>query len=430
MNHCSKLWSLLVENVFGILVGILAVLIIIFFTVMFSECAEGYLSKLLGDSEKSNILKFLGISMGGILFALQVFAPHTRAKTMEDTANAQADAVKEQVKTNQNIEQGQWQERLKNAIEHLGHGSVSVRLGGVYELFHLARDTEERRQTVLDILCAHIRQTTGAEQYRRMHKTQPSEEVQSMLTLLFVKNHQAFKGCRADLQGSWLNGANLRMARLGDAVLTRAFLLGVDLGKAELQVAGLEHAHMQGANLRGARLQGAYLSGAFLYGATLIDVGLQGAMLRDSHLQGSDLFGARLQAADLHGARLEGVASPDGFCGPLSFADRMRRLIDRESQLNWMIFEGELSQNDVEFLSNTMPDENKKEFCDKMNRYIDQLATGDGLSQRRGVVTGDDAIKEAQRRGAIIGIYTTEEAEQWIAEYEEAMSDVPEAGDS
>ena len=28
--------------------------------------------------------------------------------------------------------------------------------------------------------------------------------------------------------------------------------------------------------------------------------------------------------------------------------------------------------------------------------------------------------------GAIIGTYTKEEAEQWIAEYEEAMSEVPE----
>ena len=39
--------------------------------------------------------------------------------------------------------------------------SDSVRLGGAYELFHLAQDTEELRQTVLDILYAHIRRTTG-----------------------------------------------------------------------------------------------------------------------------------------------------------------------------------------------------------------------------------------------------------------------------
>ena len=58
-----------------------------------------------------------------------------------ETAKSQADAV---LKT----EQGQRQDRLKNAIEHLGHKSDSVRLGGAYELFHLAKDTldEEKKE--------------------------------------------------------------------------------------------------------------------------------------------------------------------------------------------------------------------------------------------------------------------------------------------
>jgi len=57
---------------------------------------------------------------------------------MEDTANAQARATEEQAEANKNTESGQRQERLRSAIEHLGHEQVSVRLGGAYELFHLA----------------------------------------------------------------------------------------------------------------------------------------------------------------------------------------------------------------------------------------------------------------------------------------------------
>ena len=96
--------------------------------------------------EKYDTLKFLGIGMGGILLALQALASHRRAKAMEDAANQQAKATR-------NTEQGQRQERLKNAIEHLGHKSDSVRLGGAYELFHLAEDNQKVSQTVLDILC-------------------------------------------------------------------------------------------------------------------------------------------------------------------------------------------------------------------------------------------------------------------------------------
>ena len=68
------------------------------------------------------------------------------------------------------------------------------------------QDTKELRQTVLDILCAHIRRTTGEKKYREDYPSKPSEEVQSLLTLLFVQDHKVFKGCHINLQGSWLNG--------------------------------------------------------------------------------------------------------------------------------------------------------------------------------------------------------------------------------
>ena len=53
-----------------------------------------------------------------------------------------------------------------------------MRLGGAYELFHLAQDTEELRQTVLDILCAHIRQTTDTAKIsiRKSYKLKSSED--------------------------------------------------------------------------------------------------------------------------------------------------------------------------------------------------------------------------------------------------------------
>ena len=174
-----------------VLIVLLILLVVIFVVVMLSENPERIFN-LLGTAKngesKYETLKFLGIGMGGILIALQALMSYRRAKAMEDTAKSQADAV---LKT----EQGQRQDRLKNAIEHLGHKSDSVRLGGAYELFHLAKDTlvedtEKLSQTVLDILCAHIRRTTSESEYREKHKLKPSEEVQSLLTLLFVQEYE------------------------------------------------------------------------------------------------------------------------------------------------------------------------------------------------------------------------------------------------
>ena len=228
MNPFSKIK----ENLFSIfqtaLVILLVVLVIVFVGVLSSECVEEYTSTLLDLPGKNETLKFLGIGMGGVLVALQALMSYKRAKAMEDTVKSQADAV---LKT----EQGQRQDRLKNAIEHLGDESDSVRLGGAYELFHLAQDTEDLCQTVLDILCAHIRRTTGESEYRETHKSKPSEEAQSLLTLLFVQEHEVFKGCHINLQGSWLNGVNLEEARLEKAILTEAHLQGADLVGADLR---------------------------------------------------------------------------------------------------------------------------------------------------------------------------------------------------
>ena len=293
------------------LLNFLIVLLILsfgaFVGVLFCECIETYISKLLGLSNKNETLKFLGIGMGGVLVALQALMSYKRAKAMEDTAKAQTDAAKaqasateEQAKANLHTEQGQRQDRLKNAIEHLGHEKDSVRLGGAYELFHLAQDTKELRQTVFDILCAHIRRTTGEEKYRETHKSKPSEEVQSLLTLLFVQEHEVFKGLHINLQGIWLNGADLKGARLEEAVLTEAHLQEAELSQVHLQGAKLEKAHLQGASLNQAYLQGAFLLRTRLQGASLFMAGLQGTFLGETGLQGTDLSEAHLQGAYLN----------------------------------------------------------------------------------------------------------------------------------
>ena len=165
MNFVSKIQE---NPLLSFLIFLLIVAFVTFVGVLFFDCVEDYVSGLIGLTAKNKIMTFLGIGMGGILFILQVLASHRRAKAMEDAANeqansakAQARAAEEQARANKNTEQGLRQERLKNAIEHLGDENDSVRLGGAYELFHLAEDTEELRQTVLDILCARIRQTTS-----------------------------------------------------------------------------------------------------------------------------------------------------------------------------------------------------------------------------------------------------------------------------
>ena len=490
MNFVSKIKENPLLIFQAILIVLLIVLAIGFVVVMVSENPE-WSFKLFGVSGSENpkfeALKFLGIGMGGILVALQALMSYKRAKAMEDTAKAQADAVSK-------TEDGLRQERLKNAIEHLGNEKDSVRLGGAYELFHLAEDNKDLRKTALDMLCLHIRQTTGENEYQKKHESKPSEEVQSLLTLLFVQNHEIFKGLQINLQRSWLKSADLRKARLQGAILTgahlqkadfvEAHLQGADLSRARLQGANLEDARLQGANLEDARLQGANLEDARLQGANLEDARLQGANLswahlqgaglswahlqgadledahlqgtdlsrahlqgtdlEDAHLQGANLYGAHLQGANLYGAHLQGAdlrrahlqgtdlleaqlhethlketdlrgsRSGEWHRHPWeSFENHIREQIDKETDLSDAIFAGGLKKKDMDALVAGLSNKKANKLRKRLEPHIKK-------KKRH---------KLPKKSGAITGAYTEEEAEKWITEYEEAMSEEPE-GDS
>ena len=250
-----------------LLLGVLAVAIVAVFV-------SDSLQRLL--SEKYEVLKTIGFCIAGIVSIWLALAANKRANAMDATAK--------------NTEEGQRQERLKNAIEHLGHKRDSVRMGGAYELFHLAEDTEKLRQTVMNILCAHIRQTTTGQttrekDYQAEYETKPSEEIQSLLTLLFREEHDVFEGCSINLQGSYLNGANLSKARLKDA----------DLREVQLQTVVFMEAKLERAKLSGAQLQGDFLVEAVSQGAILSREQEEYALFVEEQLQEDKRREERLQ---------------------------------------------------------------------------------------------------------------------------------------
>ena len=359
--------------------------------------------------------------MGGVLLALQAVIANKRAVAIERAANAQADAAKQQAKANQNTEQGQRQERLKNAIEHLDSSSDSLRLGGIYELFHLAEDTIEWRQTILDIFCAHIRRTTSEEEYQDKYQREPSEEIQSLLTLLFVQGQTIFRGYQTNLVGAWLNGSNIRSAQLQSAKLNNAHLQGAHLedaqlqgatlNSAKLQFAWLSNASLQGADVCNASLQLAQLGGAQLQGAFLIGTNFQAANLAEAKLQGAILQSAMLQSAFLTNTNLQGVTS---HLVSESFRELITKRVGMKADFSRVVvFGGYLNKVSLEFSSEGMPTHYAQMLQGALNDHVDKPIERE---------PPDDS-------GAITGPpYTQADAERWIAGYEEAVSAGPWEG--
>ena len=61
-------------------------------------------------------------------------------------------------------QEGQITERFTRAIDQLGSEKLEVRLGGIYALERIAKDSEKDTTTVLEVLCSYLREHTAGIQ--------------------------------------------------------------------------------------------------------------------------------------------------------------------------------------------------------------------------------------------------------------------------
>jgi uncharacterized protein YjbI with pentapeptide repeats len=236
--------------------------------------------------------------------------------------------------------QGQINDRFTKAIEQLGASNqagekkLEVRLGGIYALEQIAKESQDYHGPIVEVLTAYVRAHAPwkeAEQCSQeeisSNEPQPTQntqappklaaDIQAILTVLGRRTRTSRQGDsdRPDLRDTDLRGADFRNAHLEGADLWGAHLEGALLGGAHLEGAYLLHAHLERADLRDAHLEGAHLSGAHLeradlWGAHLEEADLWGAHLERAdlqvaHLEGANLWDAHLEGADLGGAHLE-----------------------------------------------------------------------------------------------------------------------------
>jgi uncharacterized protein YjbI with pentapeptide repeats len=201
--------------------------------------------------------------------------------------------------------EGQVTDRYTKAIEQLGSDKLDVRIGGIYALERIARDSARDHPTVMEVLTAFIRAHSrdrwplpGPDDAEPEPSTRP--DVQAALTVIGRRDAKSdirtIDLAGADLVNAQIDG-NLSGAHLADGNLTKALLL------ADLSGANLHHANLTGARLT-AKLADANLTGADLTGVTFIFALLTSADLNDATLVGADLTGADLTSAVLQDANL------------------------------------------------------------------------------------------------------------------------------
>jgi hypothetical protein len=290
--------------------------------------------------------------------------------------------------------EGQITERFTRAIDQLGSKELEIRLGGIYALERIPRDSERDHWPIMEVLTAYVRQHapwrpeeeqkgTGEAAVEKKSTEDSSEQsepakvptldldIQAIVTVLQRRTRSLGHGepgildlhetnlsganlYRVDLRGANLGRANLSRAHLWSANLSyfedREHIFMTDLSGANLRGADLEGTDLRRAHLEGAHLEGANLSGPYGGRANLEDVNLRGADLSGSNLEGVNLSGANLSNADLTGGDLRDTN--------LSGAYKMKNANTKE-ETKQLITEAELEAQTRLLEGATMPDGSK-----------------------------------------------------------------------
>ena len=165
-----------------------------------------------------------------------------------------------------------------------GEIPLEIRLGGIYALERISKESEEDYWPIIEILTAYVRKNSPAkrELKENNHTTEPvsidiqdkentksevSEvkklplDIEAIVTV--IRRREKYYGNgetnSLDLQEVCFQGADLRKANL-----RRANLKGADLKETKLIDANFREANLKGANLRDAYLMRANLKGADL----------------------------------------------------------------------------------------------------------------------------------------------------------------------
>jgi len=214
---------------------------------------------------RSQILTILG----GVVIFFGAYATWRRIRISE----AELRATRE----------GQITDRYTRAVEQLGSPSLDVRVGGIFALERIARNSESDRGPIIEVLSAYAR--TRSPWPVVSGPTKPIDDlttmatraadIQASLTVLGRIPHVADVPVRlpatdlrkarlrtADLRGALLGSSNLQMSRLTDALLVECDLGGADLRGASLARADLSRSNLCGANLREIDLSQSLMRGA------------------------------------------------------------------------------------------------------------------------------------------------------------------------
>lgn len=209
-------------------------------------------------------------------------------------------------------------ERFTQAIGQLGDDKLEVRLGAIYALERIAKDSEKDYWPIMEVLTAYLRNNAPWPPVVGMNRDPrdvPSD-TQAVMAVLSRRDQHYKNGerYRLDLRKTDLRGIDFRGIHLEGALLD----------DSSLRYALLHDARLDGATLVGTDFKYASLTNASFYEAVLEKTDLQWAALSRASFEGevriedgeevsyaATIFSANFEKASLYGTKLKGVDLSD-----------------------------------------------------------------------------------------------------------------------
>lgn len=222
-------------------------------------------------------------------------------------------------------------DRFSKAVEQLGSPNVSVRIGGIFALERIAKDSPRDHWPTIEVLSAFVRNNSPSVEGFKQEPPKVNYDDESLnltRSMLRYMNQKKSPKIPTDVQSAltvigrrkaendaWgndeskknilnLSNTNLNAAYLREAALAHANLENTNLTDADLADADLHEANLDISDLRDTTLKRANLKGASLSGADLRQIDLEDAKLNKTSIWESNFEGARLWRTDFTDARI------------------------------------------------------------------------------------------------------------------------------
>lgn len=234
-------------------------------------------------------------------------------------------------------------QRFSKAIELLGSDKTDVRLGGIYALERIAKESKKDHWPIMEILTAFVRENAP---WKKGDPAKPIRtDIQAVLTVLGRREREHeqigiyrsfYESRRLDLHETNLHGADLFGANFAGIILTKANLTNSRMLNTNLECSILDNADLSESDITDSNFEDSTLSGTLFKTANLYAVkfdtnvqvepsakeptDFEGAdfkvcslrkrkfingNFRDAKFQGGSLDGANLKGASFIGATFD-----------------------------------------------------------------------------------------------------------------------------